>query len=436
MGRRLSLHGRASGRCRRRRRSSRRPSAYQRRAGSPSKRAPPASPLAQSAKQHPQPRPQAGLGAQGRGPEAPQQPRGEVAGTGGRGERQEQRGYHDRHPQAHGAVSHGGAHTPFPEQPGRVPGRQDREQREPDHREVGGGAGPDGGGVSDRGGIGRGLEKGDQSRPRKDRRGQGEAAAPVAPGGQAAAEVRERQPEQSPDERPREPRGEKQTNLLGRAAEDLFASLSVRVGGLFQFYRPVQQRLPGDKGEEPRQEAGQQPGRHPQAQVERDHLSVPSSGRERREGDARRGRTRAGSRSPLPPARPGARAALRWRREGRRAFPGGAAPATSPTAASRPERCVDRDDPFPQEPPSRGPRPGRIFAGERPVSWLPDPRSPYWPSRPALSRGTGPPTYPGSLPGHSGGTAPGPHPLPLPPSPPPPLPRSIAVAPARVNRRA
>ena len=30
------------------------------------------------------------------------------------------------------------------------------------------------------------------------------------------------------------------------------------------------------------------------------------------------------------------------------------------------------------------------FAGERPVSWLPDPRSPYWPSRLALSRGSGP----------------------------------------------
>ena len=60
-------------------------------------------------------------------------------------------------------------------------------------------------------------------------------------------------------------------------------------------YRPVEERLPDEEGEEPGQETGKQPGGQAAAQVGRDHALAPS-GRERRAGAARRGRTRAGSR--------------------------------------------------------------------------------------------------------------------------------------------
>src|SRR5919202_3527099 len=224
-------------------------------------------PLAQKTEDHSKARPEDELGAQGREPEAPEQTGGEPSRirSGGKPDEQHRQGEHESKP--YGEVPHRRGHLSLAEYLGDLPGRQDGEKGEQDHREVRSRSFPDRRGISHGRRVGRVLDEGDQERTREDRRRQGQAPHPICLGGQARSEVRVGQPEDPPYGHPEEARGEEEPDLLGRSAEDLSPVATGR--GLLESYGLVHERFPDEESEETREESGQQPGRHPAAQVRR-----------------------------------------------------------------------------------------------------------------------------------------------------------------------
>ena len=157
------------------------------------------------------------------------------------------------------------------EHPCGEPGKEDGEEREGDEREVGRGALPYGGRVADGRRVGRVLEEGNQERPREDGARSGDAALEIAACGQTFAEEGVTDTEHPAHRHAEEARGEKQADLLGRAAEDLLvvssAARGLRLVSMGRSSSAIAWSRMGldEKGEE----AGEEPASSPAAMPRR-----------------------------------------------------------------------------------------------------------------------------------------------------------------------